>query len=65
MKTKRIRRNEPCPCGSGKKAKKCHLRQISEFRHRVDQGESPQSLMVERILGEPSEPAQPDPSPES
>lgn len=21
----RVRRNEPCPCGSGKKFKKCHM----------------------------------------
>jgi uncharacterized protein YecA (UPF0149 family) len=23
-KTRKIGRNEPCPCGSGKKYKKCH-----------------------------------------
>lgn len=68
MKRERIRRNQLCPCGSGKKAKNCHLNEIKEFRHRVDVlGERPGSLMAERILtGTPSEPVtQPDPNPKS
>ena len=30
----RISRNEPCPCGSGKKFKKCHLSWVEEERER-------------------------------
>jgi len=26
--TKKLSRNDPCPCGSGKKWKKCHYPQI-------------------------------------
>ena len=32
-------RNEPCPCGSGKKAKKCCLDEIQEWRRRTAVGE--------------------------
>jgi len=28
IKSKKIGRNDPCPCGSGKKWKKCHYPQI-------------------------------------
>lgn len=28
-------RNDPCPCGSGKKYKKCHLPQDEAARHEV------------------------------
>ena len=28
-------RNEPCPCGSGKKAKRCHWKSITQARHRT------------------------------
>ena len=31
MKTGNIRRNQPCPCGSGKKAKKCCLPRIKQL----------------------------------
>jgi hypothetical protein len=31
----RISRNEPCPCGSGKKFKKCHLAWVEEERDRL------------------------------
>ncbi|UCD59270.1 MAG: SEC-C domain-containing protein [Candidatus Hydrogenedentota bacterium] len=31
----RINRNDPCPCGSGKKFKKCHLSWALEERHRL------------------------------
>lgn len=68
MKRERIRRNQLCPCGSGKKAKNCHLGEIKDFRHRVDVlGERPEAIMVERILaGVPSEPGtQPDPNSKS
>lgn len=33
---KRIGRNEPCPCGSGEKFKKCHMKDI----YNIQQGDS-------------------------
>jgi hypothetical protein len=49
------RRNEKCPCGSGKKAKKCCLPSIKVF------AALPQSvreqIVVNRILSGPSRPA--------
>jgi len=51
---KKPRRNGPCPCGSGKKTKKCCLPEIRKFQDRIAKGESPQSLVVERILGTPA-----------
>lgn len=32
---KGIGRNSPCPCGSGKKYKKCHMRQIQSLRRKA------------------------------
>jgi hypothetical protein len=37
-------RNDPCPCGSGKKYKNCHYRQIQEQRALVDQNEVKRTL---------------------
>jgi hypothetical protein len=31
----RTGRNDPCPCGSGKKYKNCHYRQVQEQRQAV------------------------------
>jgi len=64
MNTKKVRRNDPCPCGSGRKTKNCHLQEIKEFRHQIGRGERLESLLVEKMLGKPSEPeTQPDPAP--
>ena len=38
-KTRKINRNEPCPCGSGKKYKKCHMQKDEEAARR---GENPE-----------------------
>jgi hypothetical protein len=46
-----VKRNGPCPCGSGKKTKKCCLRKINAFKTRVFDGERPQSIIVEQMLG--------------
>jgi preprotein translocase subunit SecA len=35
----RVGRNDPCPCGSGKKFKNCHYREVQEQRNTVDQSE--------------------------
>jgi len=45
------RRNEPCPCGSGKKVKKCCLDKINKFAALPPRVR--EHLIVERILGHP------------
>lgn len=50
-----VKRNGPYPCGSGKKTKKCCLRKIDAFKTRVLNGESPQSIVVEQMLGKEKE----------
>ena len=35
----KVGRNDPCPCGSGKKFKDCHYRQIRQQQQTVGQGE--------------------------
>jgi hypothetical protein len=30
-----VGRNDPCPCGSGKKFKDCHYREIQKSQHTV------------------------------
>ena len=32
---KKYGRNEPCPCGSGKKFKNCHLHKLNEARNTI------------------------------
>ena len=32
---KQTGRNDPCPCGSGRKYKKCHLREDQEAEHKL------------------------------
>ena len=34
-----VGRNDPCPCGSGKKFKDCHYRQLQKQRNTVEQSE--------------------------
>jgi hypothetical protein len=59
----KVKRNEPCPCGSGKKTKKCCLRAIKDLQKSLTDGVDPMTAVVQRILtGAPSEPeTQPDP----
>jgi hypothetical protein len=59
----KVKRNEPCPCGSGKKLKKCCWRAIKDLQARLSKGVDPTAAVVQRILaGPPSEPeTQPDP----
>ncbi len=55
MKTPTAQRNKPCPCGSGKKTKKCCLRKINAFKTRVYNGERAESIIVENILKKETE----------
>ncbi len=57
---KKVRRNGPCPCGSGEKTKKCCLNKIRDFQHRISEGESPQSIIVSNMMAS----AQPEPEQE-
>jgi hypothetical protein len=45
----RISRNEPCPCGSGKKFKKCHLAWVEGERDRIRKKEMEQEVLDEAI----------------
>lgn len=46
---KNIQRNEPCWCGSGKKYKKCHLRE-DEARKKLSPYKPPQQTQIERSV---------------
>lgn len=50
-----IKRNQKCPCNSGKKLKHCCIGQIKEMQAAVDAGIDPRTILVNRILGPPSE----------
>jgi hypothetical protein len=41
---KKVGRNEPCPCGSGKKYKECHQREGSAFLQKIARQEYKQHL---------------------
>jgi len=56
LKSLKVKRNDPCPCRSGKKLKNCCLRKVREFQVAIEAGLDPQTIVVNRILGEPSEP---------
>jgi SEC-C motif len=43
-----IGRNEPCPCGSGKKYKECHLSAGPEFLAKLAQEEHRQQMREKR-----------------
>jgi len=45
-----MRRNEQCPCGSGKKFKKCCLKIEKELRRRHLAGEDLEALLAEYLL---------------
>jgi len=46
VRTLRARRNDPCPCGSGKKYKRCHLKYDQEFRGPAVRGEADNLAIV-------------------
>ncbi len=51
----KIKRNGKCPCGSGKKLKQCCIEKVKEMQTAVDEGRNPQTILVNDILGPPSE----------
>lgn len=50
MGTRKIGRNDPCPCGSGRKYKKCHL-PIDELRSTLPS--APETVAVSSVHGRP------------
>jgi len=54
-KETKYKRNDKCPCGSGKKLKHCCIEKIKELQAAMDAGRNPQSILVNDILGPPSE----------
>ena len=51
MKQLTIRRNAPCPCGSGKKTKHCCLHKLQEVKDAASRGIDPAAILTERLLG--------------
>jgi len=45
---RKIGRNDPCPCGSGKKYKECHEREGSAFLEKLAREEDKQRLREKR-----------------
>ena len=45
------KRNQKCPCGSGKKLKHCCINQVKEMQAAVNAGVDPRTILVNRILG--------------
>mgnify|MGYP000742731632 CR=1 FL=1 len=35
---KKLGRNDPCPCGSGVKFKKCHINRVAELNQLLEKG---------------------------
>ena len=44
----RIGRNEPCPCGSGRKYKDCHLSEGQEFLAKLEQQKDRERMKEKR-----------------
>ncbi len=57
LRSTKIRRNEKCPCGSGKKLKHCCLGKVKALQAATEAGIDPQTLICDQIFGvAPSEP---------
>ncbi len=50
MKTRKLGRNDPCHCGSGRKYKDCHLRIEEEWRSQQLRLRNAQDQLLQRIL---------------
>jgi len=53
-KETKYKRNGKCPCGSGKKLKNCCIAQIKAMQTAMDVGQDPQTILINSILGPPS-----------
>jgi uncharacterized protein YecA (UPF0149 family) len=52
----KYKRNGKCPCGSGKKLKHCCIAKVRQMQTAMDEGLNPQTILVNDILGPPSNP---------
>ena len=50
LKSQKKRRNEKCPCGSGKKLKHCCLEKVKRIEAKVKAGMSRDEIMNEEIF---------------
>lgn len=48
-----IKRNQPCPCGSGKKLKHCCLKVVQEISQAINAGVSQETIMTRRLFKKP------------
>ncbi|MHC4297933.1 MAG: SEC-C metal-binding domain-containing protein [Planctomycetota bacterium] len=56
IQSNKVKRNEPCPCGSGLKTKHCCLTKILAARSQIDAGKSIEQIIVDQILNPSDEP---------
>ena len=50
LKSQKKRRNEKCPCGSGKKLKYCCLEKVKRIEAKVEAGMSRDDIMNEELF---------------
>jgi hypothetical protein len=51
LKSQKKRRNQPCPCKSGKKLKHCCLERVKRIEAKVAAGKSRAQIMNEELFG--------------
>ena len=51
LKSHKVKRNSPCPCGSGKKLKRCCLGKVRKFQWAEQAGLTTQAVIVDRVFG--------------
>jgi hypothetical protein len=50
LKSEKMRRNDPCPCGSGKKLKNCCLKKVQRVRAGILAGKSREKIQNEELF---------------
>lgn len=50
LKSQKHKRNDPCPCKSGKKLKHCCLEKVKRIQAGVDVGKSQAQIMNEELF---------------
>lgn len=50
LKSNKFRRNDPCPCKSGKKLKRCCLGKVRALQDATAAGIPPHVIIVDRIF---------------
>jgi len=52
-KTIPVKRNKPCPCGSGKKLKHCCINVVKEVRLAIEAGVSQDAIFTRQLFKQP------------